>query len=216
MAERTMPDNVQSAFDILSRDTTNLHGAWKTFAALYMRNSPRSKLLARTANTFFQHLRVMILTDVILGISRLLDRPEMCGRENLVLETLSNAVSDTSIHAELVDRIASLRQLADPIIKTRHRKFSHRDRLVATSASGEALPGITGNLVRDVLKGISDFLNAIEQYYLGGQCGYEHTVVIGGADDLVWALRKSATFDELVSEGLIDNSRLLTGDFKDA
>jgi hypothetical protein len=191
-------------FDKIYEDVGILHDEWALFEQLYCKNGSRIKLLGKVATSFFYRLQFMMIRDVMLSIYRLTDRPEN-GR-NLVLESLHDQLDElthSSLRKDLDQRLNTIRDLAEPLKKYRHKRIAHRDKKVAF---GKRLPGASLQLVADTLKGIGDLMNAVQFRFHHRETFWEVTTIRGDGDDLVEALKKSLAYESLLEKGVVDRN----------
>ena len=204
-------------FEKLDSDLVELHADWQLFKQLYGKSSLRVDLLNKVAASFFTRLQWIMLRDVLISISRLLDPPRMRRSENLVLERLVeqlNGSAHAQLKAVLVGKLNSGRATAKPLQTYRHKRVAHRDKEVAVGL--EALPGISRLLIEDSLSAIRDFMNTIQLHFRDSTTAWEHTSMLADGNVLVSALKRSLAYSALVKEGTIPRTPLKQLPFGDA
>lgn len=89
------------------------------------------KLLNETASSFFQLVQELLISDIVMGISRLMDPPttggKNSGKDNLSMKGFSTRIADPNTktaYDSIIDGIAS--QLRD-LSTWRHKKLAHND-----------------------------------------------------------------------------------------
>jgi hypothetical protein len=70
------------------------------------------------------------------------------------------------------------------------------------------LPGISKEMVEDVLKEIRDFMNEFEIFFSRPETAYEHFIATTGGDALILALKKAVEYKAVVREGKIPRDHL--------
>ena len=211
-------EDLKREFAALRQDVIRLHYRWKMFTVLFDASELREKLLKRRTPVFFKSLYRILVYDLILGLARLTDRTSTCGRDNLVLGRLVDAIDsqpgEPKVNGlrEEYERIVSE---AQPLHTLRHRLIAHRD-YDAAMGSEDELPELPKQLVRDLICYIADFMNSIDGAYFDSSTGYDRGVEIGGTEALVACLKKAEEYDLVVDEGLIPRDRLSKGEYRDA
>ena len=211
-------EDLKSEFGALRQDVIRLHYRWKMFTTLFDGSELREKLLRRRTPVFFEMLHRILVDDLIMGLARLTDRTSTCGRDNLVLARLVEAIESQPEEPKVrglreeYERIVSQ---AQPLHTLRHRLIAHRD-YDAAMGSDDELPELPKQLVRDLVGAIAEFMNAIDGAYFDSNTGYDRCVEVGGTEALVACLKKAEEYDLVVDEELVPWDRLSKGEYGDA
>lgn len=211
-------EDLKREFGALRQDVIRLHYRWKMFTTLFDGPELRGQLLHRQAPVFFESLYRVLVDDLIMGLARLTDRTSTCGRDNLVLARLVEVIEsqpEAPKVSGLRERYERLVGRAQPLRSLRHRLIAHRD-YDAAMGTDDDLPELPKQLVRELVDGIAEFMNAIDGAYFESNTEYEHCIEVGGTEALVTCLKKAAEYDLLVEEGLVPRDRLFKGEYGDA
>jgi hypothetical protein len=206
-----------ATFEKLDSDLVELHADWALFKQLYGKSSPRVDLLNKVAASFFSRLQWIMLRDVIISISRLLDPPRMRGSENLVLEQLVEQLTGSALaplRDVLVGKLKAVRATSKPLQTYRHKRVAHRDKEVAVGL--ESLPGISRQLIEDSLSAVRDFMNTIQLHFRDSTTAWEHTSMLADGNVLVAALKRSLAYSALVKERKIPRTPITQLPFGEA
>jgi hypothetical protein len=175
-------------YHALHNEVTSLHEKWLEYRKLYATSSERLDLLNQTAGFFFRVVQDVLWDDVLLHITRLTDDPGTGEEERLVLSRLKGHDIDTPLASELRTLLRVAYSRAEFAREERNRRIAHTDLALAINAKAEPLSGGTRQ-VEDVLSSFRDVLNAIHKRYLGGECGFEHVLVVSDAETLLRHLK---------------------------
>ncbi len=185
----------------LEAELTQLCTRWRIFDDLFCKGSDRKALLEHTAAWLFGSLGRILLDDLILGISRLLDPPQT-GRfgnrslERLILEV--DGENECQLREALLHRLADLRDKARHITEHRRKRLAHSD--LEWTSGQIRLPDIPFDDFEVVLSGAGEFLNELADRYVEAHTLYTGVILPHGQDvkGLVWALQKGAAMDEFI------------------
>src|SRR5262245_26634561 len=125
-----IPNDLEPEFKQLHLDLVGLCGRWQMFKQLFMSGKPRLDVLAKMAPAFFGLMHTVLLEDVLSGIARITDKPQILKSENLVLRQLLDGLDPAAhgpLHSELSSKLVTVETTCEPIRKIRHKVFSHRD-----------------------------------------------------------------------------------------
>ena len=113
-----MSQELRKVYDALDDEIGWIHAKWQIFRQVYGKDKQRVDLLNEFAPVFFRICQDALLDDVLLSLSRLLDRPDMGGRKNLSLEFLVEMVDceeHGSLCADLKRYLAEVKERCHPI-----------------------------------------------------------------------------------------------------
>lgn len=174
--------------DALGRQITELHAEWKTLIALFGTSEEQSRFLNEVAGVFFDTVYRALLRDVLLGISRLTDRPSTTGKDNLVLECLCQlpeVAADETLRSTVTEKLAEIKSNSHGIREHRHKYLAHLDLNVALDRNLDLLGGLKRRDVERVLDGIAEIFNVIEQSHRDRTVMFGHVSIHDGAETLL-------------------------------
>src|SRR2546430_8861910 len=88
MTNDLIPSDLREIYEPLFNDVCHLHRKWGIFRRLYVSGESIVSLLNGIAPGFFRICEDLLADDIILSISRLVDKKETFGKNNLSLEQL--------------------------------------------------------------------------------------------------------------------------------
>ena len=134
-----------------------LQDLWATYNYLYVEDSERAEKLRKPnwGGFFWTLLRGWMVSETILSISRLTDRPKMGKHRTLTLTALVDdpRLSD-QLRCELGCELKSIRKAVKKIRKHRNRVVAHRDR--RTALGQDTLPSLQVRQIADVISRLRD------------------------------------------------------------
>jgi hypothetical protein len=87
-----IPDPLKEVFGQLKSEITSLHARWKIYRQLFALSDERSRLLNKTAPTFFFFIHEVLIDHIQLSIGKLTDPAGSRDKENLSLRMLHRQV----------------------------------------------------------------------------------------------------------------------------
>lgn len=176
-----IPGPIKEVFEQLKNEITSLHARWKIYRQLFAHSDERIRLLNRTASTFFLFIHEVLIDYVQLSIGKLTDSSRTGKNRNLSLYRLHEQVHELG-HENLSSKLNDI--LIDlcgdhnskkfgkcEIIRTRRNKrIAHFDLNAAIPHGSDPLPGVSRQMIEDVLVLLRQYMNTIESYY----CQHEH------------------------------------------
>ncbi len=186
-------------FEEIKDEVIWLHAKWINFRQVYAVSEEQINLLNRVASTFFYIVQEMFWTDIILTLSRLTDPKKSNKKENLTFDRLVYEI-DTQKHPELsagvINDLNILKDICIPFRDRRNRIVAHIDLATALKVHSEPIPGISRQMVEDVLKVIRQLMNRIEIYFTNSETGYQHFIQTGDGESLIWVLKDAIVHQE--------------------
>jgi hypothetical protein len=119
-----MSNSPQDKIKAIDDEVLRLHYKWKHLKQIFG-SDEKVKLLNSAASVFFSYLWNSMLFDVVLSFSRILDKEEISGRENLSFKNLLSDIADNSLKVELSKRISELENKTQAIRTWRNKKLAH-------------------------------------------------------------------------------------------
>jgi DNA-directed RNA polymerase subunit L len=191
-----LPDSIRSDFKVLHEEMVWLHGNWKLFGQLFREGESRRELLHETAGTFFAQVNKIMIDDVILTVSKLLDPLRTAGNENLVLERLITGLDDDheTLREDLQDQLSDLKQVCEPLDTYRNKHLAHLDRDVELGDADP--PSVLVETIDEALDRVSSFMNTVQGHFEGAKTAYDGFLMTHDADSLVATLKRGYEYAE--------------------
>ena len=205
----------RDGLEAIELDVGLLHTHRAVYGELFS-DRERFELLLSGGGAIFDVLRDVLLTDIVLGLARLVDPAEM-GRagklKNCSLLWLPELVAtacadpdltyvprhDPDFPSEIAAMVEEARRSCEFAVTWRHKRIAHRDRSIALGTAGESLPPLD---FADIDKGLSkaaDVVNVVQQYFCGG-ARTAFDVNFFTADALLYFLRRG--IEAMEADGL--------------
>ena len=183
-----MGQELGELFYALDNEVTWLHLQWRQFRVLYGDKESRIDLLNEAAPHFFRVVQDVLFDDTLLSIARLTGSVESVGRPNLSIRRLPRLVEP--------DRRGPLEQLVESAIEAaafandwRNRRLAHRDLALAIDAPATPLAPASRQGVENALRALRSVLNYVHEVFRNSITAYEHSHVIGDAEELLYVIR---------------------------
>ena len=209
-----IPDPIKEVFAELRDEITSLHARWKIYRELFAHSEERTKLLKKSAPTFFVFIHEVLIDHIQLSIGKLTDPPGTGDKQNLSLRMLHRQVLELhdenlsskleSILVELCgDEASNKVGKCTPIKTHRNKRIAHFDYKTAIPHGIDPLPGVSRQMIEDVLLLMRDYMNTIERYFCQSAYLYQ-SPMIGPYDTeaLLTILKDGLEFRRLEVESL--------------
>ncbi len=197
-SNKIMSPVLSKLFNEIKDEVLWLHSKWIIYRQIY---APRKELtyieeqinlLNQIAPSFFGLAQDIFLSDVYLHISRLTDPASTMGKANLSLKRLVQTINSIK-YRDLVDIVLSdlkeIESKSKPFRKLRNLTIAHIDLKVALKVNIDPIPGISRQMVEDILSLIRQLMNRIEAYFKEGETSYELVITKGNGESLIYALK---------------------------
>jgi hypothetical protein len=195
-----MPEVVREVFDPLKRGAITTHHHWQLMLQLYD-GEERVNLLRRFGCILFGRIQKMMLSDVMLGICRLTDPPEV--RSNRRKQSLGIPRLIAAVEADcpglpdqlkLPEMMKELEVLSAPIRDMRNRFLAHRD----WATRDQPCPVRHKEEIDKCLKLTAAIMRAVYGHYTNAIDSYTMYPSTGDGDDFMRHLRDYARYlDEI-------------------
>ena len=189
-----MPEAVRREYDSLNTMASTTHYHWQLWLQLYD-GGEKVELLRRFGGIVFGRIQYMMLADVVLGICRLTDPPNVPSnqrRESLGIDRLINAVE--AADPGLPDRL-KLREIMKEL-KTRSKLFREiRNRFLAHRdlETWNQLGTFPNQQEIDEALGLAaKIMNAVRLHYENATVSYSIFPSVGDGNDFMRQLRDHA------------------------
>jgi hypothetical protein len=201
-----LPEKMREPFVWLCQDLLALQTKWDFFAHLYD-SQENAALLSELALASFNLIRAALVTDFIMGISRLTDPPQS-GRDpvqdNLTLGALVQMCADVPEAAMWQRRCDHLKTVAEPMRRQRNKRFAHRDLNIAINPMESPLPGVTKADIQRFLQSATELMNLILQHFEDVELHF-HGPAHGGAESLLFWLKEGKASADREREALLSD-----------
>jgi|SRR6267143_192490 len=205
--KNSVPPDVRTIFESLQEDVLWLHAKWKVYRQLFGTSEKRIAILNDFAPDFFQIVHDGLIYDVLLTISRLTDPAESVKKENLTLDRLVLMMKE-NVDQQFVDSLKSnLRALkgdCQPFRDIRNRRIAHNDLGTALDYHPNPLPGVSREMIENVLKSFRSLLNDIEFHFDGNDTEYEGINLRGDGDSIIRYLKEAKAYRQHKIYGRVD------------
>jgi hypothetical protein len=208
-----IPDPLKELFEKLKSEITSLHARWKIYRQLFAHSDERIRLLNRSASRFFLFIHEVLIDHVQLSIGKLTDRACTGRKENLSIYRLHEQVEqldDADLSSKLKEILVDLCGQRSPkksgkceIIRTRRNKrIAHFDLNTSIQHGSDPLPGVSRQMIEDVLVLLRQYMNTIEGYYCQREHRYHDPIIGPDTEALVAVLKDGLEFRRLAIESL--------------
>lgn len=188
------PEEIGALYHELDSSIAHLHLSWKDYRALFGTSPERIEVLNWAASDFFGLLDGILLSEVLLAIARLTDRPKTAGHDNASLCQLINRLKpcvDEATFADFRTKLHDLRDSCERIRDTRNRILAHSDLATKLGYHSDPAPGISRAYIESVLKRIRDLMNSVAVRFLDTEISYESVFAISGGEQLMQMLENA-------------------------
>jgi len=171
-------DHHEEVVSLLHNELAVVHWQWLTWRTLYA-DEERRQLLEKSAWPFFWNLQQVLLNQVFVSLSCLVD--QVTGgrdRDNLTLERLllhPRVAGDPSFHEEVKQKIGMARAACAKILIWRNKVLAHLDLKTVLAGANISLPPVNPQEVEDTLRALGDAFNAVQGRLYGQTTAFDQT-----------------------------------------
>jgi hypothetical protein len=165
---------------------------WRQYEHLFAVDQATVQMLNDVAPAFFGVIQAQLWDSVMLGISKLTDRPVSFGNKTLSIQALPDLVEDPKVKDKVVSAIELALDYAKFARAHRNKRIAHNDLVHVQNRAGNALPAASREKIRASLKSIIDVLEILNGHYRESTMLYDDMISDGGAGRLVSVLRNSS------------------------
>jgi hypothetical protein len=176
---------LQKKLNAIDSEVRNLYFKWKFFSQLFT-DPNKVKILNATAASLFQSVEGSMLSDILLSIIRLTDRPKSMGQENLSFNNLIQEMPDGSLRAEVVKLLSQIKEKTKDIKTWRDKKLSHND--LQKALGSFSLPQIQKKDLTDTLELIPRIMNLVHGHFADIEVRYDMSITSQDGDSLLFYL----------------------------
>jgi len=205
-----VPHEIIDQFEAAKQQLITASAKWQLVEQLFAKSKTRSEFLKRTGSGFFALVKDSLVTDVMISLGRLLDRPNQKGNENLTLERLVTSVSELGngeLALKLDVHLVNARAAYDATRLYRNKRLAHNDLKTILEQDANPLRPATVGDVRKTLREAGEFLNIIDLHYRRSTTTFGFQMIEGDADCIVRLMRDGM----LLREGNLNRKRTEAG-----
>ena len=194
-----MPENLRKPFEIILDEASDATAKWNLVMQLFGKSEARCALLSKTGAVFFVLTRDSLITDTLLTLGRLLDKPQQGSNSNLCLEYLLDSIrsmNDNELASELETVLDNARSSEAKARKHRNKMIAHNDLPTHLNHAVSPLPGATVGEMQDLLDLTQAFLNTIDMHYCKNKTLFTRQVLNGDADTMIGFLADGMRYRE--------------------
>jgi hypothetical protein len=192
-----IPEDLQKSFDFIKNEAADATAKWKLVMQLFGKSEALCTLLSQTGAVFFALTRDALITDTLLTLGRLLDKPQQGSNKNICLEYLLDSVrmrTDNDLASELEAVLNDARRSEAKARKHRNKRIAHNDLQTHLDDAVSPLPNATVGEMNELLELTQMFLNRIDMYYSKNH--YSRQVLNGDADTMIGFLADGMRYRE--------------------
>ena len=187
-----MPPELLSHFEASKQQLITASAKWQLIEQLFAKTQARSQLLTRIGSGFFALIKDSLVTDVMISLGRLLDKPHHKGNDNLTLERLGDTVmklGNDELAQKLDVHLKKARGAEFAARRYRNKRLAHNDLKSILDQEANPLPAATVGDVRKMLHETGEFLNSIDLHYCRSTTAFGLAMIDGDANSLVSLVR---------------------------
>jgi hypothetical protein len=181
-----IPEDLQESFNFIKNEAADATAKWTLVIQLFGKSEDRCTLLSQTGAVFFALTRDALITDTLLTLGRLLDKPQQGSNKNICLEYLLDFIrkrNDNDLAIELEAVLNDARRSEAKARKHRNKRIAHNDLQTHLDDAVLPLPNATVGEMNELLELTQMFVNRIDMYY--GKNHYSRQVLNGDADTMI-------------------------------
>jgi hypothetical protein len=187
-----LPAEIADQFAAAKQQLITASAKWQLVEQLFAKSQVRSNFIRRTGSGFFALIKDSVVTDVMISLGRLLDKPHLKGNDNLTLDRLMTSVSELG-NEELILRLADHLQNAKAAYEAtrlyRNKRLAHNDLKTILEQETIPLPPAAVGEIRTTLREAGEFLNVIDLHYRKSTTTFGYVMIEGDADGIVGLIR---------------------------
>lgn len=173
----------------IHREISRLHLILEQCRQLYS-NPETVLILNKTAGVFFQVVQSQFFDDLLLGISKLTDKKETCGKINISINLISEFVDNKALKAE-INELCEKAVIASQFARNhRNKRISHLDKEHYDGRESKPLDIATFAKIEESLKAIESVISLVFTRCLHTVVEYRFINLQGSANALVYKLKQ--------------------------
>jgi len=188
-----IPVELREIYGHLAGSVIETQGLFQELETLYT-SEENAKLLDTTAQTFFVRHQHLLISQIILSVSRLTDEKQSGNRknpqENLTLTQLLDArVLGPERMLILQKKWTVIKAATEPMRKYRHKILAHASKVHYLAPSTTLGKNITITTMRAMLEQIADYLSTFDFFFTGVDSPVNYPWTVGEAPELLAYLK---------------------------
>jgi len=148
--------------DVITGEMTELYLAVFQYEELFHKGTARVDLMNDVDGRVFGELQMILRDSIILLITRLFDRQEVCGKET---STFERAITELDLQGKdvggLKQELKRLKDQYEPLIQQRHKRIAHNDKAVIEGNASIGRPSITD--IKAARDDVKDFASKLHE-----------------------------------------------------
>jgi len=164
--------------------------SWRQYEQLFAVDQETVDLLNGIAPTFFGVIQSHLWDSVMLGISRLTDRPTSFGNRTLSIQALPDLIDDAQVKSQANSALVQALAAAEFARAHRNKRIAHKDLVHVQDKAGNPLPGASREKINAALDSIRTVLEILNGHYRKSTMLYDDMIFDGGSGCLVALLKK--------------------------
>lgn len=183
----------------LRRKVSHLNVVWKDYLLLFYSDETNIDILKRSGQTFFGNLQKVMFEDLILQISKLMDKKEFTKKKeknyNLSFDYLIHLLNGNHYNTDTIYFI--FQELETKYVDFnlwRDKRISHTD--LEHEQGIQQLPSLPYEKVKNMIESINNFMNVCDNLLGEIYTSYENSYSVGDAKLLMARLKFANDFDK--------------------
>ncbi len=183
-----MGQELGEVFAEVVQELWRIHMKWHEYVVLFGTKESRIDLMNEAAPRFFGVLESSLWEDVMLSIARLVDKPQVAGKETLSIKRIPALIADSYLAKDVVALVAKSLDATEPCRDWRNRRIAHNDlNLSLDGPHAKKLADASRLTIREALASFTRIINHIALFY-GFEIGFNQMDGDGDAEELLQVL----------------------------
>jgi hypothetical protein len=186
-----------SLFYSLRNELLWLTYRWIEFRELYGTKESRIDILNNSAPYLFYTVQNVLWENLLLGVAKVMDRPESTGKKNITFKSIPLFIKEQSFHDEVMGIVTKLETKSIFCRDWRNRWIAHKDHALSVDeGNAKPLEVATRLKFKTVLELMQELYNKVSLKYLGSQTAFEFLSSDRGAISLLNLLEKGLLYEQ--------------------
>jgi hypothetical protein len=162
-----LPAEFDHIFKSLRQEITYLHGIWIVYRDLF--GTPEAVAALDITPGGFSLIKIALLRELVMGVSRITDPKATAGKENLTLKQLLHHLETNCTDSELINdlnaKLDGIDAYCRRIRDVRNRVISHLDLKTALRYQADPLPNVSSADITEALRRLVEFMTVIQDRF---------------------------------------------------
>lgn len=215
----TASESINEIIEKLHYEVLLIHTKWEMYRQLFRHSDARLQLLSERTYAFFSLIQRVLMNDIRLSLSKLIDPARTGKHDNLSFAHLGQLMEengDLVLSPKLSQTLCDLEKECKEIQTYRNKLLAHSD-LKTAMQDGANLQTISLESSEKALELTRKYMNHIQGYYHKNHFDYERGIdFTSGADALVTIMKHGLHLNELVTNDILPIAELFKGKWSDA